>query len=135
MLWRFATYVTAHGRNDVQDTIDRYNDDDATTFERAVKHLAVSTKDKWDEPHAKKLKGDTDLYEIRYRANRCATRAIGFFDDQTFIITLICTHKQNVYKPPNWLKTARQRAKSLQEGVGATSPLQIFGEDISSDED
>ena len=30
-------------------------------------HLAVQTIDKWDEPHAKKLKGPSKLHEVRYR--------------------------------------------------------------------
>ena len=60
---------------------------------------------------------------------------VNTLDDKTFTITLICTHKQNVYKPADAIETARKRAKQVQDGVRETSPLQIDGEDFPSDED
>ncbi|WP_345539698.1 type II toxin-antitoxin system RelE/ParE family toxin [Variovorax defluvii] len=129
--------MTAHGRREVQDIIDRYGDDDREAFARAVAHLAQSSRDKWDEPHAKKLKGKPFLYEVRYRANRCATRALGFFgpNEETFTITLICTHKQNIYAPPDAINSAEARAKLVKDGTSSTVPLQIDGEDFPPNED
>lgn len=136
LLWRFKTYVSPSGRNDVQGEIDRYDDYALAAFSRAVAHLSVSTKDQWNEPHGKKLTNEHPLYEVRYKANRAATRALGYFDKdgKTFIITLICTHKQNVYKPPDAFKTARARAAQIESGVASSAPLQIDGEDFPSDE-
>ena len=91
--WRFLTYVSPSGRNDTQDEIDRYDDHSREGFQRAVAHLSVVTIDKWNEPHARKLSGKQKLYEVRYRAKNCATRALGVFGpgpDQ-FTVTLICT--------------------------------------------
>ena len=50
------TYQAPSGRCEVQDTINRYDDYAIQAFCRAVVHLGVETADKWDEPHAKKLK-------------------------------------------------------------------------------
>lgn len=137
VVWRFSTYVLPSGRNDVQDTIDRYDDYSRAAFERAVAHLSVSARNQWQEPQAKKLKGKDGLYEIRYKADRCATRALGFFDESatTFIITLICTHKNNVYKPASAFETAQKRSKQIVDGVAHAVPLKIDGEDFPSIEE
>ena len=137
LLWRFETYVSPSGRQDVQDTIDRYGEYDLASFSRAVAHLAVSTKDQWNEPQAKKLKNEDPLFEIRYKADRCATRALGYFgkSGQSFVIVLICTHKQNVYKPHDAFKTARSRAQQVDGGTAKTIPLQVDGEDFPPDEE
>ena len=135
LLWRFKTYISPHGRNDVQSELDRYGDFAREAFSRTVAHLAISAKEQWHEPQAKKLKNENSLYEIRYKANRCATRAIGFFNDaeKNFIITVICTHKQNVYKPHDAFKTARDRAQQISSGSATAVPLQIDGEEFPPD--
>lgn len=137
ILWRFSTYVSPSGRSDVQSTIDRYDDYSSAAFERAVAHLSVSAKNQWQEPQAKKLKDKDPLYEIRYTANRCATRALGFFDDasKTFIITLICTHKKNVYKPASAFETAQNRAKQIVNGGATAVPLTLDGENFPTDDE
>jgi Phage derived protein Gp49-like (DUF891) len=128
--WKFKTYISPSGRADVQKTIDRYDDYAREAISRQIAHLACSSIDKWDEPHAKKLKAHADLYEIRYKADRKATRALGGFcpGDSDFTITLICTHKQNVYTPPEALATASDRIKQVNTGQAAVAPLQIDGE-------
>jgi len=130
--WRFEIFVSSVGRVDVQDTIDRYDDYAREAFSRAVMHLAVSPKEQWHEPQAKKLKNEHPLYEIRYKANRCATRAIGYFAEgkAVFVITNICTHKQNIYQPADAFKTAHTRRKQIQTDIASTISLKIDGEDF-----
>lgn len=132
LLWRFLTYVSPSGRCDVQGTVDRYNDRDQAFFTRAVAHLAVSSIDEWHDPHGKKLKNENPLYEIRYKANNCATRALGFFtgEDDSFVIVITCTHKQNIYKPHDAFNTAHTRIAQIKNGSATAIPLQIDGEDF-----
>ena len=135
--WRFLTYVSPSGRNDTQDEIDRYDDHSREGFQRAVAHLSVVTIDKWNEPHARKLSGKQKLYEVRYRAKNCATRALGVFGpgpDQ-FTVTLICTHKTNVYKPHDAIASAGRRAEQIQAQQATVAALKIDGEDFPSDDD
>lgn len=134
--WSFKTYVSSSGRREVQDEIDQYDDYAREAFGRAVIHLAVSPQAQWHEPPAKKLKNEDPLYESRYKANRCATRAIGYFakDEQTFVITNICTHKQNIYKPPNAFQTAHARRHQLETRAATAVALTIDGEDFPTNE-
>lgn len=135
-MWRFRTYVSSTGRTEVQDTINRYDDFSREAFSRAVAHLAAAALERWDMPHARKLHGKhLRLYEIRFKANRCATRALGYFGPgpDEFTITKICTHKQNVYSPHDAIETAASRAEQVSSGSAASAALQIDGEDFPPD--
>ena len=134
LLWRFETFVSPTDRQDVQDSINRYGDKAEMAFSRAVMHLAVSTFDHWHEPYAKKLKNENPLYEIRYKADNKATRAIGYFrkNSRCFTILLIASHKGTVYTPPDAFKSAHFRARQIEDGSATTVPLQIHGEDFPS---
>lgn len=136
--WKFFTYEKDGGRNDVQAVIDGYADDDyaLASLSRAVAHLAVTPKAEWHEPQAKKLKGQDPLYEIRYQAGRCETRALGYFgpEEGAFTIFGICTHKQRVYSPPGAFKSAQDKISHLKKGTGRAVPLKIDGEHFPSND-
>lgn len=133
--WQFRVYVAPGGRSDVQRDIDRHDDYGRMHLRRQVAHLRITAKLDWKKPHALKLKGFQELYEIRYQDHRQQTRAIGFFGprEAEFTITLICTHKGNVYKPHDALQTAADRAKAILAGQAETVALLIDGEDVSED--
>lgn len=135
--WSYKTYVSPNGREEVQAEIDRYDDYSLEAFSAAVRHLAICPRDHWDEPHGKKLKGAESLYEIRYKANRCATRAIGFFhpDGVSFVVCIICTHKDKIYKPPDAIKTADTRRKRILNELSQTVPLKVDGENFPPHEE
>lgn len=124
------------GRNDVQAELDGYDDYAREAFSRQVAHLAVTEREQWQHPQAKKLVNEHPIYEIRYKAYNRATRALGYFadDGKTFVIVLICYHKGNVYTPRDAFKSAHKRARQIQDGTASTVPLQILGEDFPSDE-
>lgn len=135
--WRFLSYVNPGGKPVVQQEIDRLDEYGKNYLERQIQHLAITNKEHWDEPHAKKLTNEDPLYEIKFKANRCATRALGHFDQASasFIVTVICTHKQNVYKPPGAFRTAHKRIQQIKDGFATAVPLQIFGENVPADEE
>lgn len=133
--WKFRTYVSPTGRNDVQDEIDGYDIYGQTAFERVVMHLAASPKGQWNEPHVKKLKNEDPLYEIRYKAFRRQERAVGYFDDAagTFVILVICNHKGDVYNSEKPFKKAHTRMEQIRSGEATTAALQVDGESFPQD--
>lgn len=135
--WNFSVYINPNGRNDTQKEVDNYDDYARESFCRAVEHLAVTPKNQWQEPQAKKLKNEDPIYEIRYKASNRATRALGYFaeDGCTFVIVLICYHKGRVYTPPDAFKSAHARIKQIQQGTASTVPLQVDGEDFPAHEE
>lgn len=144
MLWKFNVYVTENGRCDTQETIDDYNARESMAFEREVEHLAVTPRKEWQEPsvkdvtpNGKKYKSaNFKLYEIRYKAGQRAERALGYFsNNDTFVILLICNHKQKIYDPPDAFEIAFTRFKAHKEGRASSRTLQIDGEDFPQDEE
>lgn len=136
ILWRFKCYVSPRGRNDVQQAIDAYDVYGMNRFERALRHLAVTPMLQWDVPHGRKLKNESELYEIRYQAFNRQERAIGCFlaQHRIFCILLICYHKGKIYDPPQAIKTARSRAESIRCGDAGLALIKIDGEDFEADE-
>ena len=131
--WRFMVYVSPSGRHEVQNDLDRMDDFGQAYFQRQVVYLAGTAGRKdWSEPHALKLSGYVDLYEIRFKHANKATRALGFFGPEpgVFTITLVATHKQNVYTPRDALRTADSRRKDICSGTASAVPLQFDGEDF-----
>lgn len=144
MLWKFNVYVTENGRCDTQETIDGYNTRESMAFEREVRHLAVTPRKEWQEPAVKDVtpsgkkykSAGFKLYEIRYKAGQRAERALGyFFDDSTFVILLICYHKQKIYEPPDAFEIAYTRYKALKEGRASSRALKVHGENFPTDEE
>lgn len=126
-------YVSPSGRHEVQNDLDRMDDFGQAYFQRQVVYLAGTAGRKdWSEPHALKLSGYVDLYEIRFKHANKATRALGFFGPEpgVFTITLVATHKQNVYTPRDALRTADSRRKDICSGTASAVPLQFDGEDF-----
>lgn len=121
------------GRNDVQRTIDGLSTYGAQLFQRQVVYLAgTANRSDWSEPQAKKLKGFVEMYEVRFKDRDVQTRALGFFGPApgVFTITLICTHKANVYTPPSALDTADRRRRQICSGHATTVALQVDGEEF-----
>lgn len=135
--WNFRVYEGPNGRNDVHKTLNKHDVYGKEAFKRHVEHLAVTPKHLWQEPHVKKLKNEDPIYEIRYKADKRATRALGYFADDgcTFVIVLICYHKDNVYTPASAFKSAHDRIAQIQEGTATTVPLQVDGEDVPANEE
>lgn len=136
--WRFRTYVSASGRNDVKGEIARLAEDGKANLRARVLRLSTASPALWTKPAARKLQGFDDLYEIRFRNRRVVeTRAIGFFGcgSVEFTILVVCTHKDRVYKPADAFDTAQRRRRALLAQEASTAPLEIDGEEFPEDEE
>lgn len=128
--WRFSTYVRPDGKAVVQADVDRLDTYGLEHIKAAVKYLAVTPKPDWNRPHAAKLSGHGDLYEIRFKSHRTEMRALGVFgpDSDEFVITILTSKKGNVYKPQDAFATARRRADEVLGSRGPRAPLTVDGE-------
>ena len=54
------------------------------------------------------------LGELRWESEKKQQRLIGFFSGETWYAVIGCTHKQNIYKPPDTLDTAKKRKKQIE---------------------
>lgn len=69
---------------------------------------------KWEWPAYKNL-GD-GIGELRWKSEKKQQRLLGFFQNGVWYAVIGCTHKQQVYKPAECLKTASKRKTQIQNG-------------------
>jgi hypothetical protein len=130
--WRFNVFVSPVGSTALQKTIDAQDEAVIQQFKVRVRYLANTPKGDWKKPHALKLQGVTDIYEIRFKANGIERRPFGFFGpgQKEFTILVWATHKQAIYDPNDAIKTADSRRKDIQTGSACCVPLKIDGEEF-----
>ena len=131
--WRFKVYVSPTGSKAVQQQIDNLSPGAEQTFGVRIRYLANTPKREWKRPHAAKLKGVKEIYEIRFKADKVEMRPLGFFGpgEKEFTVLIWAEKKENVYDPPNAIKTAESRRKEIIEHRANCLPLQILGEEVS----
>jgi len=115
--WRrkIRCYVSPAGRNKIADW---YNE--LSPSERADADAFIGTMRKvkeWNMPdYRPSLRGGGGLGELRWESSKKQHRLIGFFRGDAFIAVLGCTHKQQIYKPPDSLETAKRRKQEIDRG-------------------
>lgn len=135
--WTFKVYVSASGRSDVQNDINRLNAVVKEHLWTRLKYLTQTRKPDWKRPQAAKLQGVEEIYEIRFFADRKQYRPLGFFGPgaNEFTVLVLAIEKGTRYDPPSAIDTAGRRRKDLLKGEGSTIRLQINGEDFEPDEE
>jgi hypothetical protein len=118
--WMYCDFSSAPGENSIQDWVDGLSEEALLGFWSALKvNRKIAIPKHWTQ--LRYLKGeakDHRLWELRFTADRKAHRVIGFFSDDVrmrAILLIGCFHKQNVYDPPDAIKTAIKRKKSLEK--------------------
>jgi hypothetical protein len=130
--WRFNVYVSPSGSNGLQQQIDKLSPEIEQSFKVRIRYLSNTPKQDWKRPHAAKLQGVEEIYEIRFKANRVEMRPLGFFGPQEneFTILIWAAKKEDIYEPPNAIKTAESRRKEIIRQQASCLPLQIDGEEF-----
>jgi len=71
----------------------------------------------WKMPYYRPRLHDTDgLGELRWKSENKQHRLIGFLSYEVFYALVGCTHKQQIYKPPDALDTAGKRKGQIERG-------------------
>lgn len=126
--WVFKIYVSPSGRT-AQKEVDEQDAVVVINFKTRLRYLANTPKADWKKPHARKLKGVKDLYEIRFEANNVQHRPLGFFGlgAKEFTILIWATHKQDIYDPSEAIETAEKRRALIEKGEASCLLLKING--------
>ena len=134
--WKFKVYESPTGNKALQKRIDKLAAAVKEYFKARVRYLSNTGISDWKAPQAKKLKGVTGIYEIRFKANGVQHRPLGFFEPNAdeFTILVWATHKQDIYDPNDAISTAEKRRNQIKTGSASCVPLQIDGEEFPSAE-
>ncbi|MGB9429195.1 MAG: hypothetical protein WCC11_04865 [Gammaproteobacteria bacterium] len=108
--------------NLIRDWCEKLSEKGSARLAAILEHLEQSKS--WQKPEFKRLSGKAykDLGEIRFKADNVQHRIIGMNGpaEGTYTLLIGCTHKDNIYEPPNALVTAVQRKKNLEDKTGST---------------
>jgi hypothetical protein len=91
-------------------------------FRVRVVNMALTPRPFWHKKQFRKL--EADLFEIKWKAENCEWRALGFDYEGRFVMVLGCVHKGGVYEPPNWKKTAQGRITEVKNGKWKRIPFE-----------
>src|ERR1700733_15034150 len=107
-MWKFWWYGDPKGRDLWRDWYDSSDGDVQARHDVVFKFLEARVA--WREPYAKKL--NDDLVEIIIKA-KVQHRLFGFYwpERLNFTVLIPCTHKDDVYDPPNVFDTAAARIR------------------------
>lgn len=83
-------------------------------FHVRLKHLAKILRAELNKKQFRHI--EDGIWEIKWEAGKKQWRALGFDEDGWFVMVVGCTHKDNVYDPPNCFETAKKRRQETLDG-------------------
>src|ERR1035438_4236115 len=115
---RFLDFKSAAGNNLLSEWYCQQSFDCRAMFDSLLEVLGKSKE--WKYPEFKFL--DDGIGEIRWNAGKVQHRVMGcsWKDPHGYLLLIGCTHKQNIYSPPDALATAKKRRNGpLYQGKGS----------------
>ena len=111
-LWRFEDVVLPSKVNPIEDWLEDQGSAVAAELDTLITYLA--TEPNWQAPQFKRL--TAGLGELRFKESKVQYRVIGCNGraGRVYVLLIGCTHKQNVYDPPNTMATAGKRRDLYQ---------------------
>lgn len=107
--WRtnIRCYVSPAGNNKIADWYNGLSMQGKADADEFLRNMRMTQN--WQMPMYRwRLKGGEGLGELRWESERKQHRLLGFFFQGHWCAVQGCTHKQQVYKPPECLDTARR---------------------------
>lgn len=118
-LWTLRCYISASGRDMIDDWYSRQSEDVQGAFDVALEYLAQRSRGEWRRPEFDLLSGKMRvLGEIRFRVDK-QYRILGFFGpaQSEFTMLIGASKKGKIYDPHNALETAlARRVEILADG-------------------
>jgi hypothetical protein len=119
-LWTFRCYVSASGRDMIDDWFERQSDAVQAAVGVALEFLAQRPRDEWRRPEFDLLSGRMrEIGEIRLKSDK-QYRILGFFGPEQTNFTLLvgASKKGRNYDPRNALETALDRMTQVRADEG-----------------
>jgi len=116
-LWNIRCYISANGRDMIDDWNNRQSDEVQAAMAVALEYLVQRPRDEWRRPEFDLLSGKMrEIGEIRFKVDK-QYRILGFFGPGRSEFTLLIgtSKKGRNYDPRNTLETALQRMEEVKQ--------------------
>jgi hypothetical protein len=115
-LWTFRCYVSATGRDMIDDWYNRQSAGVQVAIDVALEYLVQRPRNEWRRPEFDLLTGKMrEIGEIRFKVDK-QYRILGFFGPGRADFTLLvgASKKGATYDPPGALETALRRMSEVK---------------------
>lgn len=115
MMWRtkIRCYVSPAGNNKIADWYSGLSAQERADTDEFLKDMRMTRK--WEMPlYRPRLKNGDGLGELRWPSEGKQHRLLGFFSEGFWYAVQGCTHKQQIYKPPECLDTAKRYKRQIE---------------------
>jgi hypothetical protein len=114
-------YVSPAGNNKIASWYDGLSVQEQADADEFIKNMRKTKL--WALPNYRpRLRGHKGLGELRWVSARKQQRLIGYLKADVFFALIGCTHKQQIYDPPDALDTADRRKHEIEHGRAKTEP-------------
>ena len=118
IIWKFRTYVSPDGTDEIRKWHDAQSAKVRARFLSRMRILATLPFNEWHQDLYKALHGNgVGLGEIRFKADNVQQRPLGFRSGESeFIILLWAIEKSNKFLPRDACEIALARKSEVQKG-------------------
>jgi hypothetical protein len=117
-------YVSPAGNNKIADWYEGLSVQEQADADEFIKNMRKTRI--WKMPaYRPKLAGHDGIGELRWPSEKKQHRLVGYLKDGAYFALIGCTHKQQVYDPPDALDTADKRKSDIVEGRARTVPYDL----------
>src|SRR5258708_35353023 len=115
--WRtpIRCYVSPAGNNKISDWYSHLLTQEKADADEFLKNMR-KTRD-WQMPNYRpRLRDGEGLGELRWPSENKQHRLLGFFMKGYWYAVVGCTHKQQIYNPPEALDTGKRYKRQIERG-------------------
>ncbi|MGO9987978.1 MAG: type II toxin-antitoxin system RelE/ParE family toxin [Steroidobacteraceae bacterium] len=114
-IWNFRAYVDSCGTDVIKQWFDSSSRRVQAKFRSRLRTLSQLDRSEWRRPLFDTLRAEcAGLWEIRFECDNLQYRPLGFFQDATtFVIVMCATKKGNRWRPPTACKLALSRKSEI----------------------
>lgn len=117
MAWTFRQFISASGRESIAD----WRRKTLTPKRRATMDVflkRIASMREWPTGICDPLTGHPGFWELRWTAEKVEHRIFGYYEGNSFVMLVGCTHKGRVYDPPGAFTTLQDRYSKIKRGEG-----------------
>jgi hypothetical protein len=106
-------YVSPAGNNKIADWYKDLSTQGKADADAFLRNMRMTRR--WEMPmYRPRLTNGDGLGELRWESEEKQHRLLGFFFEGHWHAVQGCTHKQQIYKPPECLETAKKYKKQIE---------------------
>jgi hypothetical protein len=127
MLWKFLSYVDGRGRSEFDKWYEAASGKCRATFDVRISQLGNMEFPEWEPKFCKQLRSDSQIYEVRFKADNVQHRPLGFMwpERRCFTFILFATEHNDRFVPSDAVNSALRRIGEIRNGTREAKEIDV----------